>query len=102
MRKFLGTLGVAALVAAGAVAAVAAPAGAQTTPLTCTFTVNPTTNVAVGQSVTVQGTAPGTTQVTILRNGSPFTTVESNPVTGAFGPVQVLIEVLPTTIAISW
>jgi LPXTG-motif cell wall-anchored protein len=99
MRKFLGTLGVVGLAVTGAVAAVAAPAGAQTTPLTCTFTVTPTT-VTIPQNVTVSGTAPGTTQVVILRNGTAYTTVQSDPVTGAFGPVQVLIETSPTTIAI--
>jgi LPXTG-motif cell wall-anchored protein len=78
----------------------AGPASAQTTttttPLSCAFTVTPTT-VTPGQSVTVSGTAPGTTQVTILLNGvpapgaSPSATVLSDPVTGAFGPVTVPI-----------
>lgn len=90
MRKFLASLTLAATAALGAVAFVApaAPAGAQ--PLTCTFLVSSTALAAAGP-VNVSGTAPGSTLVTVLLNGSPVGTATSDKVTGAWGPVTVNI-----------
>lgn len=91
MRKLLASMTLAATAALGAVALVgsAAPAGAQT-PIVCTFLVSSTDLAATGP-VSVSGTAPGSTLVTVLLDGVPQGSDTSDAATGAWGPIAVNI-----------
>lgn len=85
----LVSVAIAAAVAIGATGA-AAPAGAQTTVFSCSYSVNPTTLPVGGGFVTVSGVAPGNTTVRVFTNGVLAATTQSAPITGAFS-TQVFI-----------
>lgn len=85
----LASIALAAGVAIGAIGA-AAPAGAQTTVFSCSYSVNPTTLPVGGGFVTVSGVAPGNTTVRVFTNGVLAATTQSAPITGAFS-TQVFI-----------
>lgn len=77
----------------GVLGAVAAPAGAQAQ--SCTFIVSPVSLPSAG-TAEVSGVAPGTTSVDILVDGRRVATVQSAPVTGAWGPVRIAISATST------
>ena len=84
-------------VAGGALVGLGAPAGAGVTDsVSCDFALSATSLAGPG-TVTVSGTAPGSTEVHIFLvvNGVstevPGSPVLSTPVTGLWGPVQVSI-----------
>jgi hypothetical protein len=87
MRAVLGAIVIAAVAAATAVVGIPV-ASAGVSASTCTYTVSPTELDGAG-TVQVAGVAPGTTKVGIQVDGVTVVTVESEPVTGEWGPVSV-------------
>ena len=89
----LASIVIATAVAIGAIGAVA-PAGAQVTVFSCSYSVNPTALPPGGGFVTVSGGAPGGTTVRVFINGALAATTQSAPVTGAFAvPVFITASV---------
>jgi LPXTG-motif cell wall-anchored protein len=93
VRRLLAVLAVAV---AGSSLGGAAIAGAQTTPLTCTYTLSATELPVGGGQVLVSGTAPADTPVHILVDdvevaGSP---VQSSPTNGSW---QITVTITQTS-----
>jgi LPXTG-motif cell wall-anchored protein len=93
VRKALGVL---ALVGLGVVAAPALVASAQTTTTTaqtCTFTVTPTTLPPGGGTLTVSGTAPPGSNITVFEGGTQVATTTAD----GSGNWSVNVNVAATT-----
>jgi LPXTG-motif cell wall-anchored protein len=93
VRKALGML---ALVGLGVFAMPLLTAGAQTTTTTagtCSFTVSPTTLPNGGGTVTVTGTAPAGSSITVFESGTQVATTTAN----SSGAWSVTVTVTATT-----
>lgn len=92
MRRRLGALIAATVIALGVVGALGATAVAQTpTSFSCSYSVSPTTLPDEGGFVTVSGVAPGASVVRVFVDGVLAATTTAAPVTGAFS-VEVFIS----------
>jgi hypothetical protein len=91
MRKILVAVTMGTLISASAVVCMGSAAPAGVLAASCSYTVEPTALPAAG-TVTVSGVAPGSTQVEVQVDGVTVTTVQSAPVTGAWGPVTIPIR----------
>jgi hypothetical protein len=86
LRSAAAALGITVLVSLGLLAAGAGAAAAQTTtPETpCLYTVSPTTLPTGGGTVTVKGSAPGSSVIRVYADGIFITAVGTDPIDGSF------------------